>query len=87
MPDINTEMTPAMIALGQEAKRIIKSDAMAKVFRSLRDGYIHAWENSPGDENGALMRGTLWVKVQCLADLQTELRSYAERAEFAESEG
>ena len=87
MPDINAVMTPEMMAVGREAKRIIESDAMTQVFDTLRESYVNAWENSEGDENGARMRGTLWVKVQCLADLQTELRSYADRAEFAESEG
>lgn len=87
MPDINAEMTPELIALGKEAGRIIKSDAMNKVFATLRESYVYAWETSQGDEEGARLRGTLWVKVQCLMDLQTELSSYAERAEFAESEG
>ena len=87
MPDINAEMTPELIKLGREAGRIIKSDAMSKVFATLRESYISAWENSNGEEDGARLRGTLWVKVQCLMDLQTELKSYAERAEFAESEG
>ena len=85
--DINAEMTPEMLALGREARRIIKGDAMPQIFESLKKSYVYAWENSQGDEEGARLRGTLWVKMQCLADLQTELNSYAERAEFAESEG
>ena len=87
MPDINAKMTPEMMTLGIEAKRIIESEAMTAVFKTLREGYIFAWESSEGDEAGQRLRGTLWVKMQCLVDLKTELRSYAERAEFAEMAG
>ncbi len=87
MPDINAQMTPEMMTLGIEAKRIIESEAMTTVFETLQASYIAAWMASEGDEAGARIRGTLWVKVQCLMDLQTELKSYADRAEFAEMAG
>ena len=87
MPDINAKMTPEMMTLGIEAKRIIESEAMVMVFVTLRESYIAAWEASEADEAGQRLRGTLWVKMQCLKDLQTELKSYAERAEFAEMAG
>ncbi len=87
MPDINAQMTPEMMTLGIEAKRIIESEAMAMVFRTLRESYIAAWETSADDADGPRLRGTIWVKMQCLMDLQTELKSYADRAEFAEMAG
>lgn len=92
MSDINADMTPEQIAVGREAKKMIQSDAMQTVFRSIEEAYIAAWRTSDVDANGetlpveqaSVRRGTLWVKLKCLEDLQFELRAYAERAEFAE---
>ena len=90
--DINEEMTPEARALGREAKRIIESDAMQQLFATLKASYIRAWEQSHLNEKGeprpledaTAYRGTMWVKVKCLEDLQYEMKSYADRVEFAE---
>ena len=86
------EMTPEQIAVGREAKKMLQSEALQTVFKSLEDAYIAAWRTSDIDSNGqqlpieqaSVRRGTLWVKLKCLEDLQFELRAYSERAEFAE---
>ena len=95
MPDINLEMTSEQIALGKDAKSIIEGDAMKAVFTELETAYIAAWRNSDVDQDGKQLpieqasarRGTLWVKIKCLEDLQFELQAYADRAEFAEKGG
>ena len=93
--DINEPRTEERVAHYHEAARLLNSPTLQEVFKTLKEAYIYAWENSDTDEEGQQLpldqatarRGTLWVKVKCLDDLQFELQAYAGRAEVAEMAG
>jgi len=93
--DINAPMTEERLTHYREAKRLIESPTLNEVFKTLKEAYLAAWENSDRNSDGSPRtleeatghRGTLWVKVKVLEDLQYELNSYAGRAEVAEMAG
>ena len=93
--DINTPLTEEQLAHYREAKRLIESPTLLEVFKTLKEAYMQAWENSDVTPDGKPRtleeatghRGTLWVKVKVLDDLQYELNAYANRAAVAETAG
>ena len=93
--DINAPMTEQQLAHYREAARLLGSPTLKEVFKTLKQAYIEAWERSDKDSEGkdrpldqaTGVRGTLWVKVRVLEDLQWELGAYAARAEVAETAG